>query len=1081
MESHSTARVRAARSSLIALAALLTDPACTSGPARVDGSLTPAHLRCEYFVDPLGIDVQSPRLSWELAPPASAGDLRGQRQTAYQLQAASSAALLEQGRPDLWDSARVESADTLQVAYAGEPLSAGQRVFWHVRVWDQDRRASEWSAAATWTMGLLSPGDWRASWIGAEAGREGAVRKGIGYHAKEARSLDETKWVQVDLGAQRPIDRLRLRAVQQHGGAAVFGFPVRFKIESSDDPEFRTARLLADQTAEDCVPPPGGALELEGDGAAARFVRVTATRLWPRSDGVGCFALSELEVESAGIQAALDAPVSALDSVEAWGWTAAALTDGAGNPSEFVTVLLRKDFSVHATVLRALAFVSGLGQYELSLNGAKVGDWWITPAWTQYQKTVVYDTYDVTALLQPGANALGLRLGNGMYHMEGDTRGAQQLRSLGRPKGIVQVRIDYVDGTSDTLASDGSWKVAPGPTTYSGVFGGEDYDARQEQPGWDAPGFDESRWQPALEVPAPSGKLAGLSKSAPPLVLSQTRTPVQVTRPRPGVQVLDLGQNAPYIPRIAVRGERGTTIRLWPAEILAADGTVDQTTMRPGKHVSYTCRGGDRETWWPRFWYVGSRYWQAEAFSPSGAPLPVEEVLEEFTGLLVHSSSTPVGSFECSDELFNRIRDLVVWAMRSNLASVVSDCPHREKSGWLEQIHLNCAGLAYSFDMAALFRKTVEDCADAQQADGMVPTMAPEYFIYDAGFRDSVEWGGAYVLVPRLMHQWYGDESLVGRHYAGMRRYLDYLGTRAQEHVLATGLGDWNGYGTDERTPVALTDTAYYYLLARTLCDFALALERPADSAQLGALAEEIRAAFNRAFLDPATGQYATGSQSCQATALDLGLVPQAQQVAAFERLLEDVRAQDYAVSCGEVGHPSLLRVLADGGRSDLVYRIHHQSERPGYGWQLARGATTLTEAWDASPISHNHFMLGHILEWFYADLAGLRPDPRTPGFQRFVVRPRPLEPITWARASYHSIRGPIAVAWRRSEGSFTLEVSVPPNTSAEIHVPAADAAAVSEGGRPAREAPGVEFLRAQGGAAVFAIGSGDYRFVAAP
>ena len=334
-------------------------------------------------------------------------------------------------------------------------------------------------------------------------------------------------------------------------------------------------------------------------------------------------------------------------------------------------------------------------------------------------------------------------------------------------------------------------------------------------------------------------------------------------------------------------------------------------------------------------------------------------------------------------------------------------------------------------------------------------------------------------LLPRLMHRWYGDASLVGLHYEGMRRYLDYLGTRTQDDILATGLGDWNGYGADPRTPVALTDTAYYHLLAETLAGFARTLGHEQDAADLEALAERIGDAFNREFLDPATGTYASGSQSCQATALDLGLVPDDLRGAAFERLLEDVAAQDFAVSCGEVGHPSLLRTLAANGRSDLVYRIHHQSDRPGYAWQLERGATTLTEAWDASPISHNHFMLGHILEWLHTDLVGLRPDPAAPGFERFFVRPRPVDTVTWARTTYRSIRGPIEVAWRREDGVFELEVEVPPNTTAEVHVPAQDPGRVLEGNEPARQAAGVRLLRSEAGAAVFAVGSGRYRFTA--
>lgn len=1037
----------------------------------------PVHLKCEAWTEPVGLDLPRPQFSWE--PPTLRDDgsiqSRGTRQASYELRVASSRESLERSQPDLWDSGRVASDATFGVPYAGKPLASAQQCWWQVRVWDQNDVATGWSDPASWTVGLLTEGDWKAKWIGAESRDGPSPRKGLGFHAKESRDLTEPKWVQVDLGRSLPIERIALWPVKNHGGADTFGFPVRFRVEASDDPDFKQPSIIADRTADD-VPPPDGAMELVAPKSAGRYIRVTATKLWPRSDGVGCFALAELEVFSGGKNVAWETPVSAKDSVESWGWTAAALTDGAGDPV-YVTPLLRKQFEAPKRVARALAFVSGLGQYEMTLNGAKVGDAWLTPGWTQYGKTALYDTYDITALLRQGSNAVGLRLGNGMYNMNDDTRGGQQLRSFGLPKAICQIRLEYADGTRDLIVSDRSWRVARGPTTYSGVFGGEDYDGRREEPGWDSPGFDDSRWKPALEVDGPGGGLYGLSHAAPPIKLIETREPVKVTALRPDLVIYDLGQNAPYIPRIAVSGPAGTVLRFRPAEILKPDGSIDQTTMRPGKLITYTLRGGENEAYWPRFFYCGSRYWQADARAPDGTPIPVESVVKHFDGLLVHSSSEPTGDFACSDGLFNQTYSLILWAMRSNMVSIITDCPHREKSGWLEQIHLNGPGLMYSFDMLPLFRKTVWDMADAQQANGMVPTMAPEYFIYENGYRDSVEWGGACIYLPRDISRWYGDSSFIAQQYGMMARYLAYLGTKAKDGILSNGLGDWDGYGNDKRTPIPVTDTAYYHLAAQTMSEFAKLLGKADDQKRYADLADSIRTAFNKSFLDPATGKVATGSQSCQATALDLGLLPDSQRQAAFDRLLDDVQAQSFAVSCGEVGHPSLLRVLADHNRSDLVYRIHHQSDRPGYGWQIKKGETTLTEAWDASPISHNHFMLGHIMEWFYADLAGLKPDPSAPAWQHIIINPQPVEGVMWARARYHSIRGEIAVEWKRTQLEFGLSVNVPPNCQATVHVPIGEDDTVTESGVNAKAAPGVHLVKVEGARAVYEIGSGDYHF----
>jgi hypothetical protein len=749
-------------------------------------------------------------------------------------------------------------------------------------------------------------------------------------------------------------------------------------------------------------------------------------------------------------------------------WTArwiGAPPSAAPAPDPYVTVLLRREFTVEKPLRRALCFVSGLGQYELELDGEKVGEEWLAPGWTQYAKSVLYDVHEwsepreLAERLAPGRHCLALRLGNGMYHMAGDTRGSQQLNSLGRPCAILQLELEAAEeedarGAAGaaatpavaTIESDESWRVAPGPTSYSGVFGGEDWDARLDPVGWSRVGFDDSGWVGATVVKGPGGTLRGVTHAAPPLLEMESRAPVRVTSPKPGVRLFDLGQNAPYVPKVVVAGPAGATVKVWPAEILKPDGTIDQATMRPGKHASYTLRGDGRggastreapETWWPRFWYCGSRFWQAEATDAAGAPIDVGELLLEFRGLRVHSSSPEVGSFECSDPLFNAVERIIVAAMRANMASVLTDCPHREKAGWLEQDHLMGPGLLYCFDVAALLDKTVHDVADTQRADGMVATMAPEYFFYEKGFRDSVEWGAACVFVPDLLRTWLGDERVVRESAGTMRRWVDYLSTQAKDGILSSGLGDWDGNGADPRTPVGVTDTAWWYASARTTAALLRSIGDGEAAAAMDELAARVRADFRMAFVDLATGKVDGGSQSSQATALDLGLIdPGEEGEQAFALLLADLEKQGFAVSCGEVGHLSLLRTLAAHGRSDLIWRLHHQSERPGYGFQVARGATTLTETWNASPISHDHFMLGHILEWFHGQVAGIRPDPAAPGFRHFFVQPTPVGDLAWARASYDSIAGLVESSWRRVGERFELDVTIPANTSATIRWP---------------------------------------------
>jgi hypothetical protein len=1030
------------------------------------GGLVAAGLRCEEWVDPVGIDVARPRLSWRVESTVTAR--RNQSQSIYRLVAATSRAKLDADRGDLWDSGEIASNETLNVVWGGAPLVSHQECFWKVRVWDETWQPSEWSAPARFVAGVMSPREWTGQWISAFAADRAPV--GIGYHATpvttpqlaDPEAPKEEKWVAVDLGELRAIESITLAPVRGHAGAPVFGFPLRFVVEVSDDAEFEPAKVLFDQTRADfdvAKLAPLRDFTVPVNGETARFVRVRATKVWCDASRNGCFALAELVVESGGIDVALGAPVLAHDSVEQWGWHAAALTDGATDLADHATTLLRKEFEVARPLRRAVAEICGLGQYELFLDGARVGDEWLTPQWTQYAKSCLYDTREwigdapagnTLAALKPGRHCLALRLGNGPYDMRRDLRGAQQLNASGSPKALVELHLEYADGKRETIRSDTTWRERSGGETYSGFFGGEDFDARREEARWAEPGFDDSAWRSAVRVPAPPARLYGLSRAAPPVRTIETREPKSFKEPKPGVVVVDLGQNAPWVPEITVRGAAGTTVRLRPGEILGADGTVDQSTMRPGKLASYTCRGGSpsgpHETWRPAFWYCGSRYWQVEANGPDGAPLDPKSLVLRLRFHLVHSSSAPVGEFACSNELFDRTRALIVWALRSNMVSTFTDCPHREKSGWLEQVQLCAPGIAFEYDLAPLFRKTICDIDDAQLSagpdagpnSGMVPTMAPEYFVYEDGFRHSIEWGCAAFLLPRCSRQWYGVDLVqaVPAHYATMQRYADFLARRAPDGILDGGLGDWDG-DFNQRTPIALTGTAYWFASLEALSAIARGLARHDDAARYAGMAAEVRAAFNAKFLDAATGRYATGSQAAQAIALDLGLVPDGVRDAAFARLLEDVAASDFAINCGEIGHPSLLRALADANRSDVVFRIHTTQGRPGYAWHLEKGETTLTETWSCSNISHNHFMLGHILEWFWQHVAGLRPDPNGSGFSHFFVAPDAfVGDLTWARVRHDSPRGPIELEWKRDGATVHLNLHVPPNTTATVLLP---------------------------------------------
>lgn len=754
------------------------------------------------------------------------------------------------------------------------------------------------------------------------------------------------------------------------------------------------------------------------------------------------------------------------------------------------SLLLRREFVVKPGLKRALANVCGLGEYELTLNGQKVGDDFLSPGWTKYDRTCLYDTRDITPQLKAGKNAVGLELGNGMYQVLGGGRFTKFKASFGPQKTIAQIRLEYADGSVEFIGTDENWRVAPGPVTFNSIYGGEDFDARLVQKNWNQPDFDDSKWSPAQMVTGPGGALRGLSCAAPPLHYFEVHHAVSSRTLPNGDIVFDLGQNAAHVPRISVSGPAGSQVRLLPAELLDNEGAVNQSSMGAGHRGAIWCeftKATDGvETWSPKFFYVGCRYVQAHCTpATTNGLLPK---IKSLAGMVVQSASEPVGKFSCSNELFNRIRNLVRWAQRSNMVSLLTDCPHRERLGWLEEDHLNGPALRYEFDLAQLFTKTINDIADSQLTNGLVPTTAPEYTVFrnkaDTNhlrndFGDSPEWAATLILVPWQQYEFDGDLNLFRTHYEAMKNYLTYFGSRADNYIVNYGLGDWYDLGpkkpgVSQLTPVALTATAFYFQDVEIMAQVAALLGKNDDAQQFSALAEKIRAAFNVKFYNATNQFYATDSQCANAIPLVMGLCEAANRAAVVDAIVADVRSRGNALTAGDVGYRYLLRALADGGRSDVIFDINNQTNKPGYGMQLAKGKTSLTEAWDGGS-SQNHFMLGQIEEWFYHDLAGIRSDGD--GFKKISIAPQPVGDVTWAKTSYNSIRGTIVSDWNRDGDQFSLKVTIPANTTATVYVPAKSADGVTESGKPATQSNGVKFLREENGRAVYEIASGEYNF----
>jgi len=754
-------------------------------------------------------------------------------------------------------------------------------------------------------------------------------------------------------------------------------------------------------------------------------------------------------------------------------------------PGATETLLLRKEFDVRPGLVRAIAHVSGLGQYEMTVNGVKAGNDLLSPGWTDYNDTVLYGTKDVTALLREGRNAVGLTLGNGMYNVVRRNRFVKFTDSFGALRAICHWRLEYADGSTQIVGTDETWRTSAGPTIFSSIYGGEDFDARLNPKGWDKPRFNDRAWRPAVQLVRPPGRLRGASVAAPPLREIEIHRPVATRSLTNGDVVFDLGQNASHVPRIRVTGPKGSVIRLIPSEIVNDDGSINQSTMGAGRRGSswweYTKATSGEETWSPKFCYVGCRYVQAR-FTPAkpGGKRPQIKSLE---GVVVHSSAAPVGEFACSNDLLNRIRALVRWAQRANMVSILTDCPHREKLGWLEEYHLNGPAIRYEFDVARIFTKGMNDMANSQLGDGLVPNIAPEYTVFKGTFRAATEWGSAFIIVPWQQYQFCGDLDLLRQHYDRMKRYFGYLESIATNDIVAEGLGDWYDLGPEkpgkaQLTPPPVTATAFYYYDAWILSQVATLLDKPDQAKDYAARAERIRGSYNREFFKPDQANYATGSQCANALALVLGIVEPEHRDAVLASLLRDVESRGYAMTAGDVGFRYLLQALASGGHSEAIYRMINQDDKPGYGYQLKKGATSLTESWDANnSSSHNHFMLGQITEWFYKDLVGIDSDPAGPGFKKIIISPQPVGDLTWARASYDSIRGRISSEWRRDGGKFTLKVTIPANTTATVFVPVKSGGEVTESGVPAGQSKGVKFQRQEKERAVYAVESGAYVF----
>lgn len=702
-----------------------------------------------------------------------------------------------------------------------------------------------------------------------------------------------------------------------------------------------------------------------------------------------------------------------------------------------IVPMFRQDFVLNDSIESAQINISGLGHYELYVNNNKIGDRFLSPGWTNYQKRVLYNTFDITKQLKKGGNAIGVFVGNGFYNINRE-RYRKLVIAYGYPRLIFNIQIKLKNGTIKNIVSDENCKVTPSPITFSSIYGGEDYDATLEQKAWTIYGFDDTNWQKPVLIDDSIGKLVP-EKDYPLKVMKEFR-PVIILKSKTGRIIYDFGQNASGIISLKVKGNKGTRVIIRPDELLNKEGNITQRSGGGPYEYNYILKGEGIEEWQPRFTYYGFRYADVEIIELTNNTTKTEIV--ELKMLHTRNASPKVGTFSCSDTLINQIFDLINWSIKSNMASVATDCPHREKLGWLEQTYLIGPSMHYNYNIHQLYNKIVNDMIDSQLDNGLVPDIAPEYVPFRDGFRDSPEWGSASIILPWQLYKWYGDMEVLKRAYPMMIRYVDYLQSKSKNNILNHGLGDWYDLGPKhpgeaQLTPKAVTATSIYYYDLIVVSKVAELLNKDSDIKKYGELANEIRMAFQKKFYDPETGSCSTGSQTSYAMSLYTGILPEKDYEKVFNNLIVSIIQGDYALTAGDIGYHFLVRVLSENGRSDILYKMNNRSDKPGYGLQIKKGATSLTESWSARPnVSNLHMMLGHLMEWFYSGLGGIYQADNSVAYKNIVIAPKPVGTINWCKCSYNSPQGLISSEWKRVEGSFTLTIEVPETSSAKINLP---------------------------------------------
>ncbi|MCC5877824.1 MAG: family 78 glycoside hydrolase catalytic domain [Candidatus Sumerlaeia bacterium] len=1057
-----------------------------------NSGILPRRLRCEYMNNPVGIGEEKPRLSW--IAEATRQDLRGQRQSAWQVQVTTRAAGFE--APSHWDTGKVDTAQSIQIEYMGKPLEGDRKYLWRVRLWDGDGNVSPWSDAATWRMGPTGEDVLDATWIEGPAPMLFDRCKWVWHGDEEnpavsakARTIAVQQVLDVPENTKVTFAKLLLAAddtfVVYVNGREVGRAAERLdswreptELDLSSDLKPGTNRIAVVATNHTDGSPAGLTGKLVVRYANQRQIVLPIDDSWMIHELDSPEDFDPTVAMDAGTKAKVIAPVGLTDPV------VVPLTPwGIPGSREALTLpparYFRTTFDLESLPAEAVLHASALGIAEVWINGHRVGEDFFAPGWTDYNKRVYTTTHEVLAHLRPGRNIIVAILADGWH--SGYVAWSRRRDHYGaEPKFLAQLNLHHGDGKVEKITTNGDWKVSlDGPIREADLLMGERYDAQISIDSWWGVGFDDSSLAPVVISESPKAKVE-CYPAVPVRAIEEIPAKI-VTEPRPGVHVFDMGQNFAGIVRIRTAGPKGAQVTIRHAEVLTDEGELYTEALRGARCTDVYIKGTDEpEIWQPRFTFHGFRYVEVTG-------LPVAPSLEDVIGIVLHNPMESTGELATSSIIANKLAENIRWGQRGNFLEVPTDCPQRdERLGWTGDAQIFIRTATFQYDVAPFFTKWLRDLFDTQNDEGWFCAVAPAIALWPNPEMCFAAWADAAIICPWTLYRVYKDTRIVERHWDAMVRYMNYLEETSDGLIRPDeGFGDW--VSLNSHTPRDLLGTAYFANNARMMTELATALGRDDDAAHFAKLHGDIRDAFQKTFLEPDGG--VRGRTQCSyVLALRHDLLPDHLRPVAAKFLAQDIAYRGGHFSTGFIGLKDLMPTLTDSGHHKLACRILLNEEFPSWGYQIRAGATTVWERWDGwseelglqtpGMNSFNHYAFGAVGEWMFSHLAGI--DLAEPGFSRVRIAPHPDENLQYTRARHLTPVGWASSEWIRNsrEGTLLLRCRIPVGATGEIHLPVKNPALANESGLPLADHPDLRITGKHGTSVVLEAPSGHYDFI---